>query len=246
MANGITAGHEQQLVHNIINDTPILHVSFNAPLKDGPQFPTVLPMLGAMGTYGSDEESAVYLHGSSVARLFRLTVGNEIPLCICGTILDGYVLSLTPFHNSCNYRSAVVFGYGSMVEDPQEVQYALKLITNNAIPGRWENSRTPPTKAEITSTGVLKVRIETASAKTRTGGPSDERFDLQNPEVINKTWIGVVPAFQVLGTPVPADENKVKSPPEYLEDWVADANSMSEQRAIDAIDASDAPDEKEG
>jgi len=193
-------------------------------------------MLGAMGRFQGDEEASVYLHGSSVARLFRLTAGNEIPLCVAGTLLDGYVLSLTPFHNSCNYRSAVVFGYGSVVEDPEEVQYALRLITNNTMPERWENSRVPPTKAETTSTGVLKVRIETASAKTRTGGPSDEKSDLQNPDVINKTWIGVVPTYLTLSEPIPAEANKLAAVPEYLADWVADANSMNEQRAVDAIE----------
>jgi hypothetical protein len=45
-------------------------------------------MLGAIATYATDEDAHVYLHGSSVARLFRLTRGTEIPLCICGTILE--------------------------------------------------------------------------------------------------------------------------------------------------------------
>ena len=237
--SSFAAQYDQALVHNILNETPILHVSFNAPPKEGPQFPTILPMLGAVATYSSDEEPSLYLHGSSVARLFRLTNGSEIPLCVCGTLLDGYVLALAPFHNSCNYRSAVVYGYGSIVEDPEEVQFALRLITNNSIPERWENSRSPPTKAEITSTGVLKVRIETASAKVRNGGPSDEKADLENPEVVGKTWIGVVPAYTVLGQPIAGELNQVKQVPEYLDDWVQDVNSMNEQRAVDAVDAAE-------
>ncbi|QIW95610.1 hypothetical protein AMS68_001128 [Peltaster fructicola] len=223
-------------VRDLINEATILHVSFNAPLKEPPQFPTVLPMLGAIGTYEGDDEQSIYLHGSSAARLFKLTDGKELPLCVCATLFDGWVLALAPFHNSCNYRSAVAFGYGTVVTDPEECIYALRLITNNGIPERWENSRSPPTKAEITSTGVLKVRIETASVKTRTGGPSDEKADMQNPDVADKTWVGVVPAYQMLGDPVATEHNKVKQVPEYLDDWVADANSMAEQRAIDAVD----------
>lgn len=80
------------------------------------------------------------------------------------------------------------------------------------------------------------MRIETASAKTRAGGPSDEKSDLQNADVVNKTWIGVVPAYTTLAEPVAAEENKVKQVPEYLEDWVADVNSMNEQNAIDAVE----------
>ncbi|EMC94071.1 hypothetical protein BAUCODRAFT_124804 [Baudoinia panamericana UAMH 10762] len=229
--------YNAELVHGIINETPILHVSFNAPSKqDGPHFPTILPMLGAIGQYDHDEEPHIYLHGSSVARLFRLTANDEIPLCVCGSILDGYVLALAPFHNSCNYRSAVCFGHGSVITDADEITYALKLITNNSIPERWENSRAPATPAEITSTGVLKVRIETASAKTRAGGPSDDKADLQNPDVVGKTWIGVVPTYLTFAEPIAAEANKVKQVPEYLADWVADANSLNEQKAIDAVE----------
>ncbi len=193
-------------------------------------------MLGAVAKYPGDEEEHLYLHGSSAARLFKLTDGNEVPLCVCGTILDGYVMSLAPFHNSCDYRAAVVFGYGIVVTDEEEATYALKVITNNTMPERWENSRNPPTKSEITSTAVLKVRIETASTKIRRGGPSDEKADLQNPEVVDKTWTGVVPTYLQLGEPVPNDDNKVKVVPEYIADWVADANSLNEQQAIDALD----------
>lgn len=196
-------------------------------------------MLGAIGQYEGDEEPHVYLHGSSVARLFKLTSGTEVALCVCGTILDGYVMALAPFHNSCNYRAAVVFGYGQVVDDEDEIIFGLKLITNSTMPHRWENSRNPPTKDEIQSTAVLKMRIETASCKIRTGGPSDERFDLKNPGVVDKTWTGVIPTYLTLADPVPNEENKVKSVPEYITDWVADANSLHEQRAIDALEGDD-------
>ena len=211
-------------------------------------------MLGAIGQYDRDEEHHLYLHGSSVARLFKLTSGGEIALCVCGTILDGYVMALAPFHNSCNYRSAVVFGYGQLIEDEEEIMYGLRLITNNTMPERWENSRNPPTKTELQSTGVLKVRIETASAKVRAGQASDDKPDLSNPSVVDNTWTGVVPAYLTLGEPVANAENKVKVLPEYIADWVrhvdclspkthalttaqvADANSLNEQRAIDALE----------
>ena len=133
--NAHEAKYEEDLVHGIINSAPILHVSFNAPVKDGPPFPTILPMLGAIGQFGEDEEAHVYLHGSSVARLFTLTSGSEVPLCVCGTILDGYVMALAPFHNSCNYRAAVVFGYGIVLENEKEILYGLELITNNTMVG---------------------------------------------------------------------------------------------------------------
>ncbi|KAK4916991.1 hypothetical protein LTR49_015028 [Elasticomyces elasticus] len=75
------------------------------------------------------------------------------------------------------------------------------------------------------------MRIETASAKTRAGGPSDEKADLTNPDVVNKTWVGVIPTYLTLG-----EDNKVKQVPEYIQDWVADINSVNEQHAIDAVE----------
>jgi nitroimidazol reductase NimA-like FMN-containing flavoprotein (pyridoxamine 5'-phosphate oxidase superfamily) len=235
-ANYKTASYDTEFIHGIVNECPILHVSFNAPPKDGPQFPTILPMLGTIATYADDEQAHVYVHGSNVARLFKLTTGGEMPICVAATILDGYVLSLAPFHNSCNYRCAVLFGYGSVVEDPKEVLWAMRLITNESVPHRWENSRHPPSKSEITATAVLKIRIETASAKTRAGGPGDEKSDLQNAELSGKTWTGVVPTYQMMGQPIEDANNKVKVLPEYLADWVADANSMAEQRAVDSVE----------
>lgn len=232
------ANYDVKEIQSIIKECPILHVSFNGPPKDGhPQFPTILPMLGAIDTYRNDEEPHIYVHGSNVARLFKITSGGEAPLCVAATILDGYVLSLAPFHNDCNYRCAVVFGQGSVVEDPDEVLWAMELITNDTMPQRWENSRHPPSKAEITATGILKIRIESASAKVRTGGPGDEKSDLQDAELSGKTWIGVVPTYQMMGDPIEDANNKVKILPEYLADWVADANSLSEQRAVDAVES---------
>ena len=193
-------------------------------------------MLGCTGQFSPNENPSIYIHGSSVARLTRLTAEGALPVCVSATFVDGYVLSLTPFHNSGNYRSAICFGHATLVQDPEEVLYALRLITNNAIPDRWENSRVPPTKAEITSTGILKVEIESASAKTRVGGPDDDKSDLRDEGTTASTWVGVVPSYQVLGNPVPAEYNRVGKVPEYVVDWVADVNSLNEQKAVDAVD----------
>ncbi len=47
-------------------------------------------------------------------------------------------------------------------------------------------------------TGVLALAIESASAKTRVGGPKDEAADYELP-----MWAGVVPMRTVYGEPVP-------------------------------------------
>jgi len=83
-----------------------------------------------------------------------------LPITVAASFLDGLVLSLTPFHNSCNYRSAIVYGYAELVEDADEALYAMKAITDNMLPERWEKSRVPPSSAELKSTSILRVRIE--------------------------------------------------------------------------------------
>lgn len=47
------------------------------------------------------------------------------------------------------------------------------LITNAVCPDRWEHSRVPPTAAELKATGIIRLRIESASAKINSGGSSD-------------------------------------------------------------------------
>ena len=49
----------------------------------------------------------------------------------------------------------------------------LEKVTDGLIPNRWKASRTP-TDADVRSTGVIKMRVESGSAKCRSGGPKDE------------------------------------------------------------------------
>lgn len=118
-----------------------------------------------------------------------------MPVCVAATMMDGIVLAMTLFNHSCDYRSAVVHGFANVVTDEAEKFYAMELITNNMVPDRWSNTRVPPTKAEIQSTGILRIGISSASAKVHTGGPSADRKDLKNEEVKKRVWTGVVPAW---------------------------------------------------
>jgi hypothetical protein len=91
-------------IHHLINTCPILHVSFNDPEQP---FPVVLPMLGCMGNYADQEADDtggqdLYIHGYISGRIFKQAKDGELPITIAASFLDGLVLSLTPFHNSCN------------------------------------------------------------------------------------------------------------------------------------------------
>jgi hypothetical protein len=150
--------------------------------------------------------------------------------------MDGLVLSLTPFHNSCNYRSSIVYGYATLVTDPEEALYAMEKITDNMLPQRWAKSRVPPTSAELKSTSILRVRVSSASAKVRTGGPSEDRADLKNEGLRKEVWTGVVPVWPTWGEPVPGKDNGREEVEEYIEQWRVRENTKGKLGAYGAIE----------
>ena len=180
---------------------------------------------------GRDDEDppVLYLHGYISSRLLRSPSG--LPICVAATILDGLVLALTPNHHSCNYRSAVVFGKAYLIADEEERLYAMERITNNMVPDRWANTRVPPNKVEMQSTGILRVEIESASAKVRSGGPGEDRNDLKDEKLRERVWTGVVPTTLHWGEPVPAEGNRVQTVPRHVEDWRKGVNAESEAYA---------------
>ncbi|KAF8994034.1 hypothetical protein BDQ17DRAFT_1392479 [Cyathus striatus] len=241
------AVYDQDFIHGIIDATPVLHVSFMPTSADEDPFPTILPMLGCIGTYTSSNSTgsypaAIYLHGYVSSRLMKLPSSSEdeglqgTPVCVAASLMDGVVLALTPFNHSCNYRSAVVHGWATVVTDPDEKMYAMELMTNNIVSDRWNNSRVPPTEAELKSTAVLRVEIVSASGKTRVGSAGDDRADMQNEELRQRVWTGVVPSWTTYGDPIPAGTNYVEKVPEYLQKWLHDENAKGEQYAKEAAE----------
>lgn len=203
-------------------------------------------MIGQMGSF--DRPSAdigdpleLYLHGYVSSRMFntgRAATGDSaqpegMPVCVAVSHVDGLVLALSAFSSSYNYRSAVLFGHATIVEDKDEKLYAMELITESVVPGRWANSRLPPTNGELQSTGILKVKIASGSAKFRDGGIHDEKFDMENEEVVNNVWCGVLPVHGVMPEPVPGSYNKVEVP-EYISEFIKDFNEESKETSINA------------
>ncbi|KAI6351283.1 hypothetical protein MCOR25_010036 [Pyricularia grisea] len=237
-------------IHTIINSSRILHVSFTDPSSP---FPITLPMIGKVGSFARPSSSVadvldLYLHGYVSMRMANVArsqgggngdgdSGNGpagVPVCVSAAHVDGLVLALSPFSSSYNYRSAVLFGHATVVTDEAEKLYAMELITNGVAPGRWENSRQPPTGAEVQSTSVLRVKIQSGSAKVRAGEPHEEVRDAKNEELVGRVWTGVVPVYETLGKPLPASANAVAEVPAYLADYVADSNEFTLERALQA------------
>lgn len=151
--------------------------------------PAVLPT--GYGRIGD----TLYLHGSSANRSLQFAAGQEV--CVTVTLVDGLVYARSVFHNSMNYRSAVIYGVPQLVTDETERLDAVHAITEQLAPGRWDHSR-QPTRKEMAATAVLALPLDEASVKVRTGWPKDdeEDYDLD-------IWAGVLPAALTFGPAVP-------------------------------------------
>jgi nitroimidazol reductase NimA-like FMN-containing flavoprotein (pyridoxamine 5'-phosphate oxidase superfamily) len=175
--------HDRETVYQILDEGFICHVGF---ANDGQPF--VIPTgYGRIGDH-------LYIHGSAASRMLR-NLQKGIQVCVTVTLLDGLVLARSAFHHSMNYRSVVVLGKATLVDDPQEKLTALRAISENIVRGRWNEVR-EPSEQELKATSVLKLPIVEASAKVRTGPPKDDEEDYSLP-----IWAGVLPLRLVAGEP---------------------------------------------
>jgi nitroimidazol reductase NimA-like FMN-containing flavoprotein (pyridoxamine 5'-phosphate oxidase superfamily) len=177
--------YDRETLHAIVDEALVCHVAF---VEDGQ--PYVIPTLHARDGDG------VLLHGSAGSRMLRHAAAGH-PLSLCFTLLDGLVLARSAMHHSVNYRSAVLFGRGAEVTGEGERMRALALLTDRIVPGRWAEVR-PPDARELKATLVVRVAVESASAKVRSGPPKDDEADYALP-----IWAGVVPVVRGFGAPEP-------------------------------------------
>jgi uncharacterized protein len=178
------ASHELALVHAILDEALVCHIGFVA--ADGR--PVVIPTIHAR------DGDRLLLDGSPASRMLRSLAGG-IDVCVTVTLVDGLVLARSAMHHSMNYRSVVVLGCATKVEDPADKLHALARITDHVAPGRSLEAR-PPNEKELKGTLVLELPLAEASAKVRAGGPIDDEADLDLP-----VWAGVVPLSTVAGPP---------------------------------------------
>jgi hypothetical protein len=178
------AVYDRETVNQILDEGFLCHVGF---VVDGQPF--VIPT-----SYGRKDDS-LYIHGSAASRMLR-QMKESVPVCVTVTLLDGLVLARSIFNHSMNYRSVVVLGKATLVDDPEEKLEALRLLSEHIIPGRWADSRQPNDR-ELKATSVLRLPIEEFSAKVRQGPVIDDEEDYSFP-----TWAGVVPLEMKVGEPI--------------------------------------------
>lgn len=193
---------DREEINKILDEGFICHVGFNV---DGQPFviPTGYARVG----------DSLIIHGSQASRMLR-ALEQGIEVCVTVTLLDGLVLARSAFHHSMNYRSVVVFGRATKIDDRVEKLAALRALSEHMIPGRWDDVR-GPNESEFRQTTVLSLPITEASAKVRTGPPLDDEADYELP-----VWAGEIPLKIEAGSPV-SDPKLPKDilPPAYAIDY---------------------------
>ena len=155
--------------------------------------------------YGRDGERLL-LHGAAANHVLKAAAdGAELTVTV--TLVDGLVLARSTFHHSINYRSVVVFGPATGIEDRDEKAAALSVVVDHLLPGRTGDARAP-SDVELASSRVVSLPLDEVSAKVRTGGPIDDDDDMALP-----VWAGVLPLRLAAGVLRP---ETAMPPPAYL------------------------------
>src|ERR1035438_5463588 len=193
------ANYDRDAVNQILDEAFLCHVGFVA---NSDAQPFVIPT-----SYGRDGDT-LYIHGSAASRMLR-NLDQGVPVCVTVTLLDGLVLARSVFKHSMNYRSVVILGTATLVDDPAEKLAALRAISEHIIRHRWDDARQPNEK-ELKATSVLRLPINEFSAKARVGPPMDDEEDYAFPP-----WAGVLPLEMKVGAAI-RDARSQQDLPAYL------------------------------
>ncbi len=177
--NKITRGsnraiYDEQKLYEVLNAGFVCQLAFQADEQTH-----IIPT-----AYGRKDD-VLYFHGSAKNHaLLQIINGQTIAVSI--THIDGIVLATSLFDSSINYRSVIVYGKPELISDVNEKIFALELITDQIIKGR-KDEVSIGSQPQINATLVVKMKIDSASVKIRTGEPQG---DEHNP---TETWSGIIP-----------------------------------------------------
>lgn len=193
-------GHyDRASIYSILDAAFVCHIAYSME-----QQPVITP------TAYWRTDNWVYWHGSSASRMLR-HLGGGTKACFCASLLDGVVFARSGFNHSLNYRSVVAFGVAEFVDGTDAKLAALREFSERLAPGRWNEVRSP-SRQELKATTILRMELDEASAKIRTGGPGDAEADC-----LLSCWAGVLPIRMNVG--VPETDSRVPSTipvPRYL------------------------------
>jgi nitroimidazol reductase NimA-like FMN-containing flavoprotein (pyridoxamine 5'-phosphate oxidase superfamily) len=151
------------------------------------------------------QDGHLYIHGANNSRMTAALLAGEC--CVCVAHLDALVLARSAFRHSMNFRSVVIYGQFEEVSNPRLKAAAFDAFIEHISPGRAALVRAA-SPAEMAGTRILRIALDEASAKIRTGGAADTEDDLSIP-----VWGGVIPFHRQAGRPEPDAGVVVAEPP---------------------------------
>jgi nitroimidazol reductase NimA-like FMN-containing flavoprotein (pyridoxamine 5'-phosphate oxidase superfamily) len=191
------AQYDRATLHTILDAAYVCHIAF-VDAKGTHCIPTAC---WREGEY-------LYIHGSNGGRLIKL-LSKDTQACVTVTHIDGLVMARSAFNHSMNYRSAMVYGQFEKVEAKAA---ALDTFMRHLAPGRELEAR-PGNAKEMAATTVMRIPLDEAACKVRTGPPQDDAEDMDIA-----VWAGVLPLVQVRGAPQ-VDALCSLPAPAYVQAW---------------------------
>ena len=192
--------YNRATIDAILDEALICHLGFAV---DGQ--PYVIPTIHAR------DGDTLYVHGSPGSRMLR-NVKEGVDVCVTATLLDGLVLARSVYNHSMNYRSVLVLGRAQEVTDRTRKLRAMERVVEHVVPGRWADAR-QPNEGELKGTTILELSLAEASAKIRSGPPTDDEDDLAL-----HVWAGVIPLALTPSDPI-SDDGVDGAPPAYAADY---------------------------
>jgi nitroimidazol reductase NimA-like FMN-containing flavoprotein (pyridoxamine 5'-phosphate oxidase superfamily) len=193
------ASYDTTLLHAIVDAAYVCHIAFG----DAHGVHCIPTACWRIGTH-------LYIHGSNGSRMLKRLAEQEC--CVTITHVDGLVLARAAFNHSMNYRSAMIYGRFAAVEDELLKRQAMEAFMEHLAPGRQQEVRAGNDK-EYAATTVMRIQLDEAACKTRTGPPKDDAEDLGIA-----AWAGVLPLALAHGAPLP-DTHCTAAAPGYVRAW---------------------------
>lgn len=194
------ANYERATLHAIIDAAYLCHIAFS-DAKGTHCIPTACWREG----------EHLYVHGSNGGRLVKL-LEQGTQACVAITHLDALVLARSAFSHTMNYRSAVIYGSFERVADEGAKRASMAAFMDKIAVGRQAEVRTGSDK-EFDATTILRIALDEAACKVRSGGPNDDAQDMTVA-----AWAGELP-FQVNRLAPVRDAQCEAAAPAYVESW---------------------------
>jgi nitroimidazol reductase NimA-like FMN-containing flavoprotein (pyridoxamine 5'-phosphate oxidase superfamily) len=181
------AVHDRAALDALLDEVLVAHIGFVAD-----DHPVVIP------TAVVRDRGRILIHGSTGSRWMRL-LATGVSASVAVTAVDALVVARSAFESSVRYRSAVLFGSFTTLEDAAKAAAAI-VVTDGLLPGRSAEVRAS-TARELAATLVLELPIDAWSMKVAQDWPEDGPDDVAGP-----AWAGIVPLHREYGAPVPAPD----------------------------------------